>query len=151
MEQVIDDFKLWRCAGEKFPLMQHSMRDGPGLHRSRAGGCGIGIDGNQLDLAGSRGFQASFGIIHDIGSQGTHVLAPRVDESQNHLVTTQGRKGDRLTELISEGKVRCEIACHEKATACPTRCTDSSRLCGCLAAIRNQSSASPDCPVHDYE
>src|SRR5258706_7883992 len=127
--------------------MQHPMLDRPGLHLSYAGRSGIGIDGNQLYLAGGPGFQPSPGSIYNLSSQWTNVLASRVDESENHLATTQGRKCDGVTELVGELEVRCGIACHEKAATCLVRCTGS-RLRGCLGAMCYESL---DRPAHDHK
>src|SRR5713226_9120554 len=95
--------------------MQHAVRDGPGLHRSYASCRGIGIDSDQRNLAGSRGSQPGLGIIHNLSSQRTQALTPCIDECQNYLATTQGRKGDRSTKLVNEIEVRYRIAVQWKA------------------------------------
>ncbi len=95
--------------------MQHSMVDGPGLHFSYAGCSRIGIDGDQVYPTGCGGPQPDFSVIHNLSSQWTEGLTACIDESQNYLVAAQRRQGDRVTELICEGEVRCEIARHWKA------------------------------------
>ncbi len=111
--------------------MQHSVGDGPGLHCRHAGCSWIGVDGDQGYPTGGSGSQPIPGIIHDLGSQWTEGGTPRVDEGQNYFATTQGRKGDWLTELIDELEVWGRIAWHGKAASCSV---SQLRLCTCLVA-----------------
>src|SRR6266568_3438435 len=63
---MVYGLKLFGAAGEKQPLMQHAMLDGPVLYHRDASRDGIGIDSNQLDLTGRRSTQVSFGIIQNL-------------------------------------------------------------------------------------
>src|SRR5215472_10725771 len=125
------------------------MVDGPCLHCSYAGCSRIGIDSYQIYLAGCRGPQPDPGVIHNLSSQWTEGLTSRVDESQNYLVAAQRRQCDRVTELICEGKVRCEITFHWKATNWIIR--RISRLRDCLVARHREKLDPQDCRGNYYK
>src|ERR1700674_2122303 len=125
------------------------MCDGPGLYNRYTGCSGIGINGDQLYSAGCRASQGGLSIIHNIGGQRTEGLTSRVDESQNYLVTAQGRKGVCVTELVGESEIRREIARHWKAANCVV--SRVGRLGSCLVVRHREAPDSPDSPNNYHE
>lgn len=73
---VVDGPELLGRTGEKFPLMQHPVRERPGLHLSNRCGIRVGIDGKQIDLTSDLGTQSGFRRRHDSRCQWTSILTP---------------------------------------------------------------------------